>query len=48
MTTNVFEQYLEAKGSFGGVARRAALVMLTAENGAEIFFDRPLREARLG
>ena len=34
MTVNVYEQYFAAKHEAAGVARRAALVMLTAESQA--------------
>ena len=31
---NVYEQYFAAEGTFGGVTRRGALVMLTADSSA--------------
>ena len=31
-TVNVYEQYFEAEGTFNGVSRKAALVMLTADS----------------
>ncbi|MBR4756277.1 MAG: hypothetical protein IK076_04980 [Bacteroidales bacterium] len=33
-TINVYEQYFEAEGSFGGVERRAAAVMLVSDSEA--------------
>lgn len=47
---NVYQQYYSAQGTFNGVPRHAASVLLisNSEAGSIIFWDKPLLEARRG
>ncbi len=47
-TINVYEQYFKAEGTFAGVKRKGALVMLVSDSEAGQMWDSPLREARRG